>query len=144
MKHIFFNIAQIAFALEGFIMLTTTAWPIAYMIVLMCIVLPQPSDKSGLHPSMTKIIINDMILKQDNSIKDFFKREATTVGRFIMCAFAVIITAAFMPIALIILLEFDILWYIWDSLAIADSNITPLINNISNPITKILNIPIKL
>jgi hypothetical protein len=144
MKHLFFNITQIAFAIEGFILLTTPAWPIAYMIVLGALVLPQPSDKSGFHPSMTKIIINDMIFKHDNSVKDFFKREATTIGRFIMCISAVFITTAFMPVALIILLEFDILWYVWDSLAIADNNITPLINNVFNPITKILNMPVKL
>lgn len=144
MKHLFFNIAQVAFAIEGFILLTTTAWPIAYMIVLGALVLPQPSDKPSFHPSMIKIIINDTAFKTEINVKDFFKREATTIGKFIMCGSAVIVTAAFMPIALIIVLEFDILWYIWDSLAIADSNITPLINNVFNPITKLLNMPIKL
>jgi hypothetical protein len=85
MKHIFFNIAQVAFAIEGFILLTTTAWPMAYMLVLMSLVLPQPSDKPSLHPTCVKIIINDIAFKREMDIKAFFKREATTIGRFIMC-----------------------------------------------------------
>lgn len=144
MKHLFFNITQIVFATEGIILLLTPAWPIAYILALGSLVVPQPPDKPKLHQSFTKKIADSMIFNPISSIKDFFKKEATTVGKLIFYIFATIVYMTMIPIALIVTVELDVLFYIWDSLCIADSHITPLFTNMSNPITKILDIPIKL